>query len=44
VDEHRWVGEDCEAGRLQSWLLDVHQRFATTGRVSWAAPGAVPLP
>jgi hypothetical protein len=44
VDEHRWVGEDCEAGRLQTWLLDVHQRFATTGRISWAAPGAVPLP
>jgi hypothetical protein len=44
VDEHRWMGEDCEAGRLQSWLLDVHQRFATTGRISWAAPGAVPLP
>ena len=44
VDDHRWMGEDCESGHLQSWLLDVHQRFATTGRVSWSAPGAVTLP
>ena len=44
VDDHRWMGESCEAGLLQSWLIDVHQRFATAGRISWSAPGAVPLP
>jgi len=44
VEDHRWSGDDCEAGHIQSWLIDVHQRFVTTGRISWAAPGAVPLP
>ena len=41
--DDRWVGEHCEAGRLQTWLIDVHQRFVLNDRATWTGPGEVSL-
>jgi len=34
-----WSGDTCQAGFLQAWLLDVHQRFVLNGLVHWTLPG-----
>jgi hypothetical protein len=41
-----WTAESedtvCQAALVQSWILDVHQRFALQGIVAWALPSDVP--
>ena len=39
-----WSGDNCEGARLQEWLSDVSQRFASNGLLIWSTPASVVLP
>ena len=39
-----WTGEACEGARLQTWLIDVHQRFVSRRYIEWTSPGALNVP
>ena len=43
-DERLWSGEECQAARLQGWLIDVQARFETAGIVRWGSPSTVAWP
>lgn len=42
-DGNQWTGDDCQAGRLQEWLTQVHRRFGLDGAIEWTGPGTVNL-
>jgi len=44
ASERLWSGEGCEAALLQSWLMQVHQRYVLNDLASWTLPSELPLP
>jgi len=44
VDDRTWSGSDCQGARLQTWLLDVHDRWVSSGLARWSLPSELVRP